>query len=364
LSIKGPELLDMYIGESERNVRTVFAQARAAAPSVLFFDELDSLAPQRGRGSDSGGVMDRFVAQLRVELEGVSWGGGGGEGGKEGPRKDVFVIGATNRPDLLDSSLLRPGRFDRLLYLGNSQDPTNRLSILQAPTRKFSLAFNVNLEEVIARVPVTFTGADFSAVAAQALMRALKRRVAELEEELEVLNEEDGEGGREGGKEGVLSLSTFLSQLAPEELEARVRQEDFVAAAAAVTPSVSMEELQHYEKLRAQFSSSHVAVAAAPSLPSSSLPLKGGGGGGGLKPPAATAAANDGGGNGTAAAAAAAAAASPPRGLGGGLTKGGIERPKDKKGSHGGGRGGGRGGGGGVEESKSGGGRNVAGERG
>jgi len=351
----------MYIGESERNVRAVFAQARAAAPSVLFFDELDSLAPQRGRGSDSGGVMDRVVAQLLVELDGVSSGGGGVVGGREGggARKDVFVIGATNRPDLLDSSLLRPGRFDRLLYLGNSQDPSNRLSILQASTRKFTLAPNVNLQEVVARVPVTFTGADFSAVAAQALMRALKRRVAELEEELEVLNEEEeGEGGREGGKEGVLSLRAFLGQLAPEELEARVRQEDLMAAAAAVTPSVSMEELQHYEKLRAQFSSTHVAVAtAAPTL--SSLPSSGGGGGGGggggLRP-AAAAAASGGGGS---------ADGTAPRGLGGGLAKGGVEKPKGKEGSHGG-RGGGGGGGGGVEESKSGGGggRDAAAGRG
>ena len=98
-SVKGPELLNMYIGESEANVRQVFEKARQAKPCVVFFDELDSIAPQRGDKGDSGGVMDRIVAQLLAELDGM------------GPNGDVFVIGATNRPDLLDGSLLRPGRF-------------------------------------------------------------------------------------------------------------------------------------------------------------------------------------------------------------------------------------------------------------
>lgn len=100
-SVKGPELLNMYIGESEANVRRVFQRARDARPCVIFFDELDSVAPKRGNHGDSGGVMDRIVSQLLAELDGLS-------GGKTGA--DVFVIGATNRPDLLDPALLRPGR--------------------------------------------------------------------------------------------------------------------------------------------------------------------------------------------------------------------------------------------------------------
>lgn len=100
-SVKGPELLNMYIGESEANVRRVFQRARDAKPCVIFFDELDSVAPKRGNQGDSGGVMDRIVSQLLAELDGMS----DGEGGA-----DVFVIGATNRPDLLDPALLRPGR--------------------------------------------------------------------------------------------------------------------------------------------------------------------------------------------------------------------------------------------------------------
>ena len=101
-SVKGPELLNMYIGESEANVRRVFQRARDARPCVIFFDELDSVAPKRGNHGDSGGVMDRIVSQLLAELDGMS-------GRKESA--DVFVIGATNRPDLLDPALLRPGRF-------------------------------------------------------------------------------------------------------------------------------------------------------------------------------------------------------------------------------------------------------------
>jgi peroxin-6 len=100
-SVKGPELLNMYIGESESNVRRVFQRARDASPCVVFFDELDSIAPARGKQGDSGGVMDRIVSQLLAELDGISSSSSPG---------NVFVIGATNRPDLLDPALLRPGR--------------------------------------------------------------------------------------------------------------------------------------------------------------------------------------------------------------------------------------------------------------
>jgi peroxin-6 len=124
-SVKGPELLNMYIGESEANVRRVFQRARDARPCVVFFDELDSVAPKRGNQGDSGGVMDRIVSQLLAELDGMS---DGGEG--------VFVIGATNRPDLLDQALLRPGRFDKMLYLGVSDTHDKQRTILEALTRK------------------------------------------------------------------------------------------------------------------------------------------------------------------------------------------------------------------------------------
>ena len=130
-SVKGPELLNMYIGESEANVRRVFQRARDARPCVVFFDELDSVAPKRGNQGDSGGVMDRIVSQLLAELDGMSDGEESGGG--------VFVIGATNRPDLLDQALLRPGRFDKMLYLGISDTHEKQATILQALTRKYVL---------------------------------------------------------------------------------------------------------------------------------------------------------------------------------------------------------------------------------
>jgi len=130
-SVKGPELLNMYIGESEANVRRVFQRARDARPCVVFFDELDSVAPKRGNQGDSGGVMDRIVSQLLAELDGMS-------NGDDGNGGDVFVIGATNRPDLLDQALLRPGRFDKMLYLGVSDTHEKQLTILEALTRKYA----------------------------------------------------------------------------------------------------------------------------------------------------------------------------------------------------------------------------------
>lgn len=132
-SVKGPELLNMYIGESEANVRRVFQRARDARPCVVFFDELDSVAPKRGNQGDSGGVMDRIVSQLLAELDGMSDGKEGGGG--------VFVIGATNRPDLLDQALLRPGRFDKMLYLGVSDTHAKQQTILEALTRKYGFLY-------------------------------------------------------------------------------------------------------------------------------------------------------------------------------------------------------------------------------
>lgn len=193
-SVKGPELLNMYIGESEANVRRVFQRARDAKPCVIFFDELDSVAPKRGNQGDSGGVMDRIVSQLLAELDGMAEGKGG---------SDVFVIGATNRPDLLDPALLRPGRcvsclvllaslrelnsplsscrFDRMLYLGVSDNHDSQLKIIQALTRKFKLDPNIRLEDVAALCPFNYTGADFYALCSDAMLKAMTRKAEEVD---------------------------------------------------------------------------------------------------------------------------------------------------------------------------------------
>jgi len=174
LSVKGPELLSMYIGESEKNVRNIFERARELAPCVLFFDELDSLAPARGRGSDSGGVMDRVVSQLLTELDTMP--------------TTVFLVGATNRPDLLDRSLLRPGRLDRMVYLGIAAE---KLPLLRAIARKFDLdeptsdgvsADNSLLLSVSKACPSNLTGADVAALCADAYALSLKEHTDLLDD--------------------------------------------------------------------------------------------------------------------------------------------------------------------------------------
>ncbi|XP_037102484.1 peroxisome assembly factor 2 [Syngnathus acus] len=165
LSVKGPELLNMYVGQSEENVREAFQRARSAAPCVVFFDELDSLAPSRGRSGDSGGVMDRVVSQLLAELDALN------------ASSRVFVIGATNRPDLLDRSLLRPGRFDKLVYVGINADRASQLQVLRAVLRSFHLDASVDPRQVLERCPARTSGADLYALCSDAMTAAVKRKV-------------------------------------------------------------------------------------------------------------------------------------------------------------------------------------------
>merc|ERR1712230_193604 len=133
ISIKGPELLTMWFGESEGNVREIFDKARQSAPCVLFFDELDSIARARGSsGGDAGGAGDRVMNQMLTEMDGV------------GSKKNVFIIGATNRPDIIDTALMRPGRLDQLIYIP-MPDFESRLSILRATLRKSPVSKEVDL---------------------------------------------------------------------------------------------------------------------------------------------------------------------------------------------------------------------------
>lgn len=218
-SVKGPELLNMYIGESEANVRRVFQRARDARPCVVFFDELDSVAPKRGNQGDSGGVMDRIVSQLLAELDGMN----GGEEGSGG----VFVIGATNRPDLLDSALLRPGRFDKMLYLGVSDTHRKQATIMEALTRKFALSPDVSLDRVAEQLPLTYTGADLYALCSDAMLKAITRKSTAVDDKIKQL------------PGAPVTTAWFFDHLAtPEDVAVTVTEEDFVSAQLEMVPSV------------------------------------------------------------------------------------------------------------------------------
>merc|ERR1712130_373403 len=161
ISIKGPELLTMWFGESEANVRDVFDKARQAAPCVLFFDELDSIAKARGgNGGDGGGASDRIINQVLTEMDGM------------GAKKNVFIIGATNRPDIIDPAVLRPGRLDQLMYIP-LPDEGSRLSIFKANLRKSPIAPDVDIEH-LARVTKGFSGADLTEICQRACKLAIR----------------------------------------------------------------------------------------------------------------------------------------------------------------------------------------------
>lgn len=164
ISIKGPELLTMWFGESESNVRDVFDKARQAAPCVLFFDELDSIAKARGGSSgDAGGAGDRVINQILTEMDGI------------GKKKNVFVIGATNRPDIIDPAILRPGRLDQLIYIP-LPDLGSRMAILKAALRKSPVAKDVNLD-FLAQHTHGFSGADLTEICQRAVKLAIRESI-------------------------------------------------------------------------------------------------------------------------------------------------------------------------------------------
>ncbi|KDQ12329.1 hypothetical protein BOTBODRAFT_34616 [Botryobasidium botryosum FD-172 SS1] len=240
-SIKGPELLNMYIGESEANVRRVFQKARDAKPCVIFFDELDSIAPKRGNHGDSGGVMDRIVSQLLAELDGMSDGKGGA---------DVFVIGATNRPDLLDPALLRPGRFDRMLYLGVSDTHEAQLKILEALTRKFRLDPGLDLKHVADQCPFNYTGADFYALCSDAMLKAMSRKAQEIDAKIVELNKLPPPYAHPH----PMTPQYYLAEIATSsETDVLVSLQDFQQALQELVPSVSQSEMEHYAAVQKRF---------------------------------------------------------------------------------------------------------------
>lgn len=205
ISVKGPELLNKYVGESERSVRTLFARARSSVPVIIFFDELDALVPRRdGANSEAS---SRVVNTLLTELDGVG-----------ASREGIYIIGATNRPDIIDPAMLRPGRLETLLYVGIPSED-DRVDILRTLTKKIRGFTWCDEMEGIARSCTRFSGADLQSLVSQAGFAAIARLT---------LGVEDGEGNEMAVK--------------VKEGDVRVTLEDFITARAGVQPSVSAEE--------------------------------------------------------------------------------------------------------------------------
>jgi len=164
ISIKGPELLSKWVGESEKGVREIFRKARQAAPCIIFLDEVDALVPKRGSGSSDSHVTENIVSQILTEIDGLE------------ELHNVLIIGATNRLDIVDEALLRPGRFDRIIEVGNP-DSKGRKHIFEIHTKKKPLANDVNIKKLV-EITDGFSGAEIAAIANRAALVALKRYVA------------------------------------------------------------------------------------------------------------------------------------------------------------------------------------------
>lgn len=221
IAVKGPELLDKYVGESERAVRALFTRARASAPCIVFFDEMDALAPRRGGGggggaSDGGSVTERVVNQLLTEMDGLE------------TRRDVFVIAATNRPDIIDPAMLRPGRLDKLLFVPL---PTagDRAAILKTQARKMPVDADVDFDALAAHPRAArFSGADLAALNREAAVGVLREFFA--------LEAAGGAGVGAGAARGPRAPA----------------MRDFIAAFEKVHASVSPSDERKYDALRLQ----------------------------------------------------------------------------------------------------------------
>ncbi|XP_043650907.1 nuclear valosin-containing protein-like isoform X2 [Drosophila teissieri] len=214
ISVKGPELMNMYVGESERAVRACFQRARNSAPCVIFFDEFDSLCPKRSDGGDGNNSGTRIVNQLLTEMDGVE------------ERKGVYILAATNRPDIIDPAILRPGRLDTILYVGFPEQ-SERTEILKATTKNGKrpvLADDVDLDEIAAQTE-GYTGADLAGLVKQASMFSLRQS----------LNNGD----------------TNLDDLC-------VRSQHFKEALQQLRPSVNEQDRKIYDKLRLKYAAPRV----------------------------------------------------------------------------------------------------------
>jgi transitional endoplasmic reticulum ATPase len=163
ITIKGPEVFSKWVGESEKAVREVFRKGRMSAPAVIFFDEIDSLVPRRGSGFGDSRVTERVLSQLLTEMDGIV------------ALEDVVVIAATNRPDIVDTAILRPGRFDRLIYVPEP-DEESRLKIFEIYTKDMPLTKDVDLGQLTTATK-NYSGADIEALCREAAMLALRKNI-------------------------------------------------------------------------------------------------------------------------------------------------------------------------------------------
>jgi len=174
ISIKGPEIFSKWVGESEKAIREIFRKGRTAAPAIIFFDELDAIVPRRGLGYSDSGASERVISQLLTEIDGIE------------ALQNVLVIAATNRPDILDPAVLRPGRFDRLIYVP-SPDLDSMKEIFKIHTHSMPLSRDVDLDE-LARKAQGYSGADVEAICREAAMEALREDINSTEVSLRDFN--------------------------------------------------------------------------------------------------------------------------------------------------------------------------------
>ncbi|BBL45395.1 AAA family ATPase Cdc48 [Nanobdella aerobiophila] len=217
IAIKGPEIFSKWFGESEKMVREIFRKAKQVAPSVIFFDEIDAVAPRRGI-AHSIDVYDSIVNQLLAEMDGITTKG------------DVVTIAATNRPDILDPALLRPGRLDRIIYIP-APDYESRLEILKIKTRSVPLAKDVSLEE-LARITEGYSGADLELLVKEAAMNGLRK----IYNEIKLDNDSDQETLKK-----IEALNIFITM------------SDFREALNRVRPSITKDMENYYKTFTETF---------------------------------------------------------------------------------------------------------------
>lgn len=210
ISIKGPELLNQYVGETEKNIRDIFSKAKLHSPCVLFFDEIDAVTPIRSKHSENSSVMDRIVSQLISEIDDID------------NKDNIIIVASTNRPDLIDEGLLRPGRFDKMIYVGFPINNEEKLKILESLT----LNYSINKEDLISfssKIPNNYSGADISSIINIAISSKLKKLI-------NCSNLENNEFGDRSIENNVNKLKLELSDLeeAIKKTKSSIKDEDLL----------------------------------------------------------------------------------------------------------------------------------------